>query len=112
MAYLAKQFKVVFPLMGILALVISLVLGVGVAVTFLLGASFSAIIGYFGMWIAVRANVRTANGAQKGLNKALGIAFRAGTVNGMLVVGLGLLGVSIIYIWSYFQYIEMGPNVV
>ncbi|OGM21069.1 sodium-translocating pyrophosphatase [Candidatus Woesebacteria bacterium RIFCSPHIGHO2_01_FULL_38_9] len=112
MSYLAKQFKVVIPLMLLLSLVIWFTLGFGIAVTFLLGAVFSAVIGYFGMWIAVRANVRTANGAQKGLNKALGIAFRAGTVNGMLVVGLGLLGVSIIYIWSYFQYIEMGPNVV
>src|SRR3990172_7611109 len=112
MAYLKRQFKVVFPIMGVLAIMIVIFLNVGMAVTFLLGAIFSAIIGYFGMWIAVRANVRTANGAQKGLNKALGIAFGAGTVNGMLVVGLGLLGVSIIYIWSYFQYIEMGPNVV
>src|SRR3990172_1987962 len=112
MAYLKRQFKVVFPIMGVLAIMIVIFLNVGMAVTFLLGAVFSAIIGYLGMWIAVRANVRTANNAQKGLNRALGIAFGAGTVNGMLVVGLGLLGVSIIYIWSYFQYIEMGPNVV
>src|SRR3990172_4306476 len=97
MSYLARQFKVVFPLIGILTIIIAGTLGIGIAVTFLLGAVFSAIIGYFGMWIAVRANVRTANGAQKGLSLALKIAFGAGTVNGMLVVGLGLLGVSIIY---------------
>src|SRR3990167_5363508 len=97
MSYLNKQFRVVFPLMIALALLIWVTLGFGIAVTFLLGAIFSAIIGYFGMWIAVRANVRTANAAQSGLNKALRIAFGAGTVNGMLVVGLGLLGVSLIY---------------
>lgn len=112
MSYLNKQFKVVFPLMFILSLLIWVMLGFGTAVTFLLGAVFSATIGYFGMWIAVRANVRTANNAQKGLNKALRIAFRAGTVNGMLVVGLGLLGVSLIYMWSYFRYIGTGPEAV
>ncbi|KKQ98732.1 MAG: V-type H(+)-translocating pyrophosphatase [Candidatus Woesebacteria bacterium GW2011_GWC1_43_10b] len=112
MSYLNKQFRVVFPLMIALALLIWVTLGFGIAVTFLLGAIFSAIIGYFGMWIAVRANVRTANGAQKGLSLALKIAFGAGTVNGMLVVGLGLLGVSIIYIWSYFTYIGLGPEAV
>ena len=112
MSYLSKQFKVVFPIMILLALIIWGAIGFGVAVTFLLGATFSAIIGYFGMWIAVRANVRTANNAQKGLKKALKIAFGAGTVNGMLVVGLGLLGVSLIYMWSYFSYINLGADAV
>ncbi|MFZ5845382.1 MAG: sodium/proton-translocating pyrophosphatase, partial [Patescibacteria group bacterium] len=97
MAYLARQFKVVFIFMLALALLIGKTLGVGLAVTFGLGAIFSAIIGYFGMWIAVRANVRTANNALRGLNPALSTAFGAGTVNGMLVVGLGLLGVSFSY---------------
>ena len=112
MSYLRKQFKVVFPIMAILTLLIWAGLGFGIAVTFLLGASFSAIIGYFGMWIAVRANVRTANASQQSMNKALQIAFGAGTVNGMLVVGLGLLGVSLIYMWSYFTYISLGPDIV
>ena len=102
MAYLARQFKVIVPIMLILALAIGFGLGISQAATFILGALFSAIIGYFGMWIAVHANVRTANNAIKGLNPALKTAFGAGTVNGMLVVGLGLLGVSIIYIYSYF----------
>jgi K(+)-stimulated pyrophosphate-energized sodium pump len=110
MSYLAQQFKVVFPLIGLLTIVIGLTLGVGIAFTFLLGAVFSAIIGYFGMWIAVRANVRTANAAIKGLNPALKISFAAGTVNGMLVVGLGLLGVSLIYMWSYFTFIDQGAT--
>ncbi len=112
MSYLAKQFKVVFPLMGLLTLIIAATLGIGVAITFLLGAVFSATIGYFGMWIAVKANVRTANAATKGLNPALKIAFGAGTVNGMLVVGLGLLGVSLIYMWSYFTFIDKGAEIV
>src|SRR3989338_3218808 len=112
MSYLNKQFKVVLPIMLLLAFLIWITLGFGIAVTFLLGAVFSAVIGYFGMWIAVRANVRTANAAQSGLNKALRIAFGAGTVNGMLVVGLGLLGVSLIYIWSYFNFIAEGSDVV
>ena len=99
MSYLKKQFSVVFPIMAVLAIIIGFTLGKGIAVTFLMGAIFSAIIGYLGMWIAVRANVRTANNAIKGLAPALKTAFGAGTVNGMLVVGLGLLGVSIIYMW-------------
>ena len=112
MSYLTKQFKVIFPLMLALAALIWFTLGQGIAVTFLLGAVFSATIGYLGMWIAVRANVGTANAAQKGLSHALRISFGAGTVNGMLVVGLGLLGVSLIYMWSYFRYIAMGPETV
>ncbi len=112
MAYLSQQFKVVGIFIAILSVLIALGLGIGMAVTFLIGAIFSATIGYFGMWIAVRANVRTANNAQKGLNPALQTAFSAGTVNGMLVVGLGLLGVSLIYMWSYFSFISQGADVV
>lgn len=112
MTYLARQFKVILPVMLILALAIGFSLGIAQAATFILGALFSAIIGYFGMWIAVQANVRTANNAITGLNPALKTAFGAGTVNGMLVVGLGLLGVSIIYMYSYFAYISQGTEIV
>ncbi len=112
MAYLRKQFSIVIPIMVILATVIALALSLGTAVTFLMGAIFSGVIGYFGMWIAVKANVRTAENALKGLNPALKTAFGAGTVNGMLVVGLGLLGVSVIYMYSYFTYISQGPEAV
>lgn len=112
MAYLRKQFSIVIPIMAVLSAVIALGLGLGTAVAFLLGAVFSAIIGYFGMSIAVKANVRTAENALKGLNPALQTAFGAGTVNGMLVVGLGLLGVSLIYMYSYFTYISKGPEAV
>jgi len=112
MSYLARQFKVVLPIVVLLAVVLGLTLGTGIAVTFLLGALFSGVIGYFGMWIAVRANVRTANSAIKGLNPALSVAFGAGTINGMLVVGLGLMGVSLIYMWSYFSFISQGADLV
>ena len=112
MSYLKKQFSVVFPIMIVLAIIIALTLGIGIAVTFLMGAVFSAVIGFFGMWIAVRANVRTANNSIKGLAPALRTAFGAGTVNGMLVVGLGLLGVSLIYMWSYFTNISLGADAV
>jgi len=112
MSYLSRQFKVVLPIMLALAVLIAYTLGYGIAVTFLVGALFSAIIGYFGMWIAVRANVRTAKNAVIGLAPALASSFGAGTVNGMLVVGLGLLGVSLIYMWSYFSFIALGPEAV
>jgi len=112
MAYLRRQFKVILPFVAILSILIGFGLGQGIAITFLLGALFSGIIGYFGMWIAVRANTRTANNAIKGLNPALKVAFGAGTVNGMLVVGLGLLGVSLIYMWSYFTFISQGADIV
>jgi len=112
MAYLARQFKVAAIFTALLAILISLSFGLGVAAAFLLGAFFSATAGYIGMWIAVRANVRTANNSQKGLNPALQTAFGAGTVNGMLIVGLGLLGVSIIYGLSYFLKIQESPQAV
>lgn len=112
MAYLKRQFKVVVPIMLVLAVIIYFTLGFNIAWSYLLGAVCSAFIGYFGMWIAVRANVRTANASQRGLNPALKVAFDAGSVNGMLVVGMGLLGVSLIYTWAYFSYIDQGAAAV
>lgn len=112
MAYLARQFKVVGVILIILTLLLGFALGPGIATTFVLGAIFSAITGYVAMWIAVKANVRTAQAATHGLNPALQVAFGAGTVNGMLIVGLGLLGVSIIYVISYFLKINEGADAV
>jgi len=109
-AYLSRQFRTVAIFMAILTVVLYFALPVsenaahsevsirlGRSVAFLLGAAFSAITGYVGMWLAVRANVRTANAAREsGLRRALKIAFRAGGVAGMFTVGLGLFGATLI----------------
>ncbi len=107
-AYLKRQFKTVFVVVVILALLMGFVLGWAIALTFVIGALFSSIAGYTGMYVAVRANVRCANAAKTDLNAALTTAFKAGTVNGMIIAGLGLLGVSSIFIITYFYYIGGG----
>ncbi|MBI2587396.1 sodium-translocating pyrophosphatase [Candidatus Amesbacteria bacterium] len=112
MAYLQSQFRIITIFVAVLAGLIYLFLSPGIAATFLLGAVFSGLIGYFGMRIAVQANTRTANAAQTGLNPALQVSFGAGTVNGMLVVGLGLLGASVVYIISYALKISQGDAAV
>lgn len=101
-AFLGAEYKVLIIFAAVLFLLIGFGLGNWItAVCFLLGASFSTLAGYFGMTVATRANVRTANAAkEKGMNKALSIAFSGGAVMGMSVVGLGLLGISIIYIFT------------
>jgi K(+)-stimulated pyrophosphate-energized sodium pump len=109
-AYLSRQFRTLLVFMGILFLLVFFVLPVpkeaahsalairfGRSIAFIAGAVFSATTGFAGMWLAVRANVRTANAAREaGLRRALRIAFRAGGVAGMFTVGLGLLGATVI----------------
>lgn len=99
-AFLRAEYKILVFFVVILFVVIGIGIGNWItAVCFLVGAAFSTMAGYFGMQVATDANVRTANGAREGgIGKALGIAYKGGAVMGMCVVGLGLLGASVIYL--------------
>ncbi|MDK2919501.1 MAG: K(+)-stimulated pyrophosphate-energized sodium pump [Candidatus Petromonas sp.] len=99
MAFLTREYKSLV----IFAIIIFIAVGLGIgwltAICFIIGALFSALAGFFGMRVATKANVRTANAAkEEGMNKALSVAFSGGAVMGMSVVGLGLLGVGGLYL--------------
>ncbi len=98
-AYLNRQYTTIAFVGVVIGVLLGWKLGIHVGIGFGIGATLSGIAGYIGMNISVRANVRTTEAAKTGLQKALDIAFKAGAVTGMLVVGLGLLGVAGYYFY-------------
>lgn len=98
-AFLRSEYKILAIFIVVLFVLVAVFIDIGTAVCFAVGALFSILAGFCGMKVATRANVRTANAAMEhGMNRALSIAFSGGSVMGMCVVGLGLLGCSVIYI--------------
>src|SRR5512146_2968318 len=107
-AFIKREYTVLFMFVSIISVLLLIFLptpiwagdplrNIGIMLSYIFGSSFSALAGFLGLTIATKANAKVANGAQQGLNKAFPIGFRGGAVMGMSVVGIGLLGISIVY---------------
>ncbi len=96
-AFLRREYKTV-AMVGVVLFLLLLFLGTWTAVGFAIGAIGSALAGYIGMMVTVRSNVRTTEAAKKGLQAALSVAFKGGSVTGIMVVGLGILGIAGYYV--------------
>jgi len=97
-AFLAREYKTVAIVAVVLVILIAAMgLGIWTSIGFLIGTVGSALAGFVGMWVTVRANVRTTQAAHKGLQAALGLAFKGGSVTGVMVVGLGIIGLAGFY---------------
>jgi K(+)-stimulated pyrophosphate-energized sodium pump len=93
-AYLNRQYTIIGMVAVVLAIVLAIALDIQTAIGFVIGGTFSALAGYIGMNVSVRANTRVAEAARGGVPRALDVAFKGGSVTGMLVVGLALVGVA------------------
>ena len=107
-AFLKREYTVLFMFVGVVAVLLLIFLptpiwagdplkNITISLSYIFGSTFSALAGFLGLTVATKANAKVANGAQQGLNKAFPIGFRGGAVMGFAVVGIGLLGVSIVY---------------